>query len=179
MDRVLLVESGSRGLAERFLSHVYNVHPAHRVDLLTCYAGEPRNFDGSRGQVISIHSAQARGGRAALLAGLARNGYNVVAILCANEPIMTPWKWAVGARVPAKLLIVNENADYFWFDTGHLSNLRALIKHRWGMHSGIGVHLAMEVLVAPLVYLYLLANAGWVHARRALRRAGRGARSLD
>jgi len=167
MDRVLLVESGSRGLAERFLAHVYQDHPAYRVDVLTCFQGEPANFDTSRGQVISIHNAG--GSRARLIGTLARSGYNVVAILCANEPIMTPWKWAVGVRVPAKLLIVNENADYFWFDTGNMRNLRALIKHRFGVHSVSSPQLVLEALAFPFVFLFLLANAGWAHARRAMR----------
>lgn len=170
MDRVLLVESGSRQIAEKFLAHIYAVHSVERVDVLTCYAGEPRNFDDLRGQVISVHSVHGVGGRASFINRLARSGYNVVAILCSNEAIMTPWKWAVGARVPAKLLVVNENGDYFWLDTGHLDNLRALIKHRWGMQSGISLQLTLETLVSPLIYLYLLAYAGWVHARRALRR---------
>lgn len=166
MDRLLLVESGSRTVAEKFLGHVYELHPAERVDVLTCYSGEPANFDGARGQVISIHTAQRH--RMELISSLAGNGYNVVAILCSNEAIMTPWKWAVSARLPAKLLIVNENADYFWFDTGHVSNLGALIRDRWGI--GINLQLVSQVMVSPFVYLYLLANAAWVHARRALRR---------
>jgi len=158
-------------VAERFLTHLYDAHPAQRVDLLTCYTGEPRNFDRSRGRVISIHGVEATGSRASFLSRLAGGGYNVVAILCANQSIMTSWKWAVGARVPAKLLIVNENADYFWFDTAHISNLGMLIKHRWGTHTGVSLQLGVAVLASPLVYLYLLGNAGWVHARRALRKA--------
>lgn len=171
LDRVLLVESGSRALAERFLANLYNSHPAERVDVLTCYAGEPENFDAARGQVISVHGAQSANQRFAFLKQLARNNYSVVAILCSKEAIMTPWKLAAAMRIPAKLLIVNENADYFWFDTGNLANLLALIKNRLGVHPGFHANVAAKVLIAPFVYLYLLANAGLVHGRRFLRRA--------
>jgi hypothetical protein len=168
MDRVLLVESGARPIAEKFLAHLYSAHPAQHVDVLTCYEGEPANFDNSRGRVISIHTAQ--GSRLSFVDGLAGNRYHMIAILCSGESIMTQWKWAVGTRIPAKLLIVNENADYFWFDAGNIGNLLGMVRHRWGMHLRFDPRLVLEALVAPLVYLYLLANAGWVHARRALRR---------
>ena len=169
MDRVLFIESGSRDLAERFLTHLYAAHPAQRVDILTCYAGAPSSFDPSRGVVISVHSSSGFGGRRQLITGLARNRYSVVSILCSGEPIMTPWKWAVALRVPAKLLIVNENVDYFWFDRGNLGSMRALVRHRFGVHTVSSPQLAISVFRFPFVFLYLLLYAGWIHARRLLR----------
>lgn len=169
MERVLLVESGSRAIAERFLTHLYATHPAHRVDVLTCYAGAPSSFDATRGSVISIHNAAEFAGRLQLIAGLARNGYNVVSVLCSGESIMTRWKWTVALRVPAKLLIVNENVDYFWFDCGNMSNMRAMLKHRFGVHTVSSPQLAVSTVLFPFILLYLLAYAGWIHTRRLLR----------
>ncbi len=169
MDRVLFIESGSRSLAERFLAHLYTSHPAERVDVLTCYAGAPSNFDPSRGSVISVHSAGDFGGRRQLITGLARNGYSVVGILCSGEPIMTRWKWIIALRVPAKLLVVNENVDYFWFDRGNLASMRAMVKHRFGVHTVSSPQLAVGAVLFPFVLLYLLAYAGWIHGRRILR----------
>ena len=169
MDRVLFVESGSRALAERFLTHLYNTHPAERVDVLTCYAGPPSSFDPSRGSVISIHSAGAFGGRRQLITALTRNGYRVVSILCSGEPIMARWKWLVALRVPAKLLVVNENRDYFWFDRSNLANMCAMLKHRCGVHTVSSPQLAISVILFPFVLLYLLAYAGWIHTRSLLR----------
>ena len=169
MDRVLFIESGSRALAERFLTHLYASHPAQRVDVLTCYAGAPSSFDPSRGSVISVHGAGGFSGRRQLITGLARNGYSVVGILCSGEPIMTRWKWAVAWRVPAKLLVVNENVDYFWFDRGNFASMRAMVKHRFGMHTVSSPQLAISAILFPFVFLYLLAYAGWIHTRRLLR----------
>ncbi len=169
MDSVLFIESGSRGLAERFLTHLYTSHPAQRVDVLTCYEGAPSSFDPSRGSVISIHSAGGFSGRRQLITGLAHNGYSVVGILCSGEPIMTRWKWAVALRVPAKLLVVNENVDYFWFDRGNFGSMRAMVKHRFGMHTVSSPQLAISAILFPFVFLYLLAYAGWIHTRRLLR----------
>jgi hypothetical protein len=169
MDSVLFIESGSRALAERFLTHLYTSHPAQRVDVLTCYEGAPSSFDPSRGTVISIHSASGFSGRRQLITALARNGYSVVSILCSGEPIMTRWKWALALRVPAKLLVVNENVDYFWFDRGNFGSMRAMVKHRFGMHTVSSPQLAISALLFPFIFLYLLAYAGWIHTRRLLR----------
>ncbi len=169
MDRVLFIESGSRVLAERFLTHLYASHPAQRVDLLTCYAGAPSSFDPSRGSVISIHGTGGFAGRRQLITGLARNGYSVVSILCSGEPIMTRWKWAVALRVPAKLLVVNENVDYFWFDRGNLASMRAMVKHRFGVQTVSSPQLVISAVLFPFVFLYLLSYACWIHTRRLLR----------
>jgi hypothetical protein len=169
MDRVLFIESGSRALAERFLTHLYTSHPAQRVDVLSCYPDAPASFDPSRGAVISIHSACGFAGRRQLITGLTRKGYSVVCILCSGEPIMTRWKWTVALRVPAKLLIVNENVDYFWFDRGNLGSMRAMVKHRFGVHTVSSPQLVIGALLFPFVFLYLLAYAGWIHTRRLLR----------
>jgi hypothetical protein len=169
MSRVLVVESGPRALAERFLAHLYASHPAQRVDLLTCLEGEPATLQHDRGSVISVHAHRGFAARRALIKGFARQGYDVVAILCTGYDIMTRWKWAVVLGVPAKVLIVNENADYFWLDSGNFANMRAMVRQRLNWHASASPRLFFELLAYPFVLLYLLAYAGWIHSRRALR----------
>jgi hypothetical protein len=169
MSRILVVESGPRPVAERFLAHLYASHPAQRVDLLTCLDGEPASLQRDRGSVISVHSHRGFAARHALIRGFARVGYDVVAIFCTGHNVMTRWKWAVVLGVPAKVLIVNENADYFWLDSGNFANMRALITHRLNWHAAASPGLFFELLAYPFVLLYLLAYTGWIHSRRALR----------
>ncbi|MEY2395157.1 MAG: hypothetical protein QOF94_1502, partial [Acidobacteriaceae bacterium] len=38
-SRVLLVESGRRELLNELLRELYDLHPAMRADLVTCYGG--------------------------------------------------------------------------------------------------------------------------------------------
>ena len=121
MSHVLLVESGPAALAERFLAHLYASHPAQRVDLLTCVEGEPIGLQLDRGSVTNVQLYRGFAARRALIRDFARAGYGVVAIFCTGHNIMTRWKWAIAVRVPAKVLIVNENGDYFWLDSNRIS----------------------------------------------------------
>ncbi len=90
-------------------------------------------------------------------------------IICSGEPIMTKWKWALAARVPAKVFIINDNADYFWLDRAHLGMLRRMAAARLGL-SGSGAARGLGQAAAfPFVLAYLLLYAAAVHLRRALR----------
>lgn len=169
MSRVLVVESGPRPLAERFLAHLYASHPAQRVDLMTCLEGEPASLQRDRGSVTNVLSHRGFAARRALIRDFARARYDVVAILCSGHKIMTRWKWAVALGVPAKVLIVNENADYFWLDSGNVANMRAMLKQRLNWSVAPSPRLFFELLASPFVLLYLLVYAGWIHSRRALR----------
>jgi hypothetical protein len=169
MSRVLVVESGPRPVAERFLAHLYASHPAQRVDLLTCVEGEAAGLQLDRGSVTNVHLYRGFTARRELIRNFARAGYGVVAIFCTGHNIMTRWKWAVALRVPAKVLIVNENGDYFWLDSGNFANMLAMLKHRLNWRVAASPRLFFELLTSPLVLLYLLAYAGWIHSRRVLR----------
>jgi hypothetical protein len=82
---------------------------------------------------------------------------------------MKKWKWALGARVPAKLFVINENADFFWFDYDR----RGVIAHFALLRSGLGgagaVRTAARLAAFPFALVFLLAYAAAVHSRRALR----------
>ena len=53
-DGLLLVESGARHLASRFLASIYENQPGARVDIVTCYVGTPPEFRPERGTVHRV-----------------------------------------------------------------------------------------------------------------------------
>ena len=66
---------------------------------------------GSQGRIYDIAEYQGREGRKRLYTELWEKHYSAVGIICADQPIMTKWKWAIAAQLPGKLFIVNENVD--------------------------------------------------------------------
>jgi hypothetical protein len=82
---------------------------------------------------------------------------------------MVKWKWALAARLPAKLFILNENGDYFWFDRGHWSSIRHFLLFRAGLSGAGAVRTIGRLILFPLTLLYLILYAATVHFRRKLR----------
>ena len=46
---------------------------------------------------------------------------------------MTKWKWALALRLPVKVLVVNENGDFFWFDRANWRTIRHFVLFRAGL----------------------------------------------
>lgn len=138
-------------------------------DLVTCYAGVPKAFREHQGTVYRVTDYPAGPPRQNFYKELQSNGYNIVAIICSAEPIMTKWKWMLAARLRAKLLIINENADYFWFDHSNLSTIRYFILYRAGLTGSGAVRTLARVVLFPFSLLYLILYAMVVHFRRSLR----------
>src|ERR1700681_1462079 len=132
-SRVLLVESGSRELFESLLPIFYRNYPEMTCDLVTCYAGVPRNFREDQGAVYRVTDYPAGDARQRLYKELDANGYTIVGIICSAEPIMTNWKWMLAARLAGKVFVLNENGDYFWLDHGHLGSIRHFVLFRAGL----------------------------------------------
>ena len=167
-NRVLFVESGSRQLLENLLNGLYGAHPEMNADLVTCYAGVPRLFK-NEGRVYRVTDYTDSQTRRGLYAQLAANRYAIIGIICSAEPIMTKWKWMLAARLRAKVFILNENGDYFWFDRGHSRTIRRFVLFRAGL-SGAGAVRTLARLVAISVHLvYLILFAASVHLRRKFR----------
>lgn len=164
LERIVLVESGDREITEKFLPHIYQHCP--RLDLVTCFAGQPSSFDPGRGRLYDIAEYQSREGRKRLYGELWSNAYSAVGILCADQPIMTKWKWAIAAQLPGKLFVVNENVDYFWVDRGNWKTVRHFALFRAGLSGADAVRTITQLLVFPFTVLFLLLWAGWAHARR-------------
>jgi hypothetical protein len=168
-SRVLLVESGSRHLFEDLLSGLYDHHPDMRADLVTCYAGEPRNFRSDRGTIYRVNDYPNSGARKELYRILGANRYTVTGLICSGEPIMTKWKWVLAARLPGKVFVLNENTDYFWLDRGHLSNIRHFMLFRAGLTGAGAVRTLARLALFPFTLLYLILYAATIHFRRKLR----------
>jgi hypothetical protein len=82
---------------------------------------------------------------------------------------MTKWKWAAAARIPAKVMIVNENADSFWLDRGHLRDLRNLLIERSGMKEMTPLRTLAHAMAFPFTLVTILSFAGYMKSRRVLR----------
>ncbi|MBZ5612292.1 MAG: hypothetical protein LAP38_28900 [Acidobacteriia bacterium] len=168
-SRVLLIESGNRTLYENLLSGFYDAHPGMQADLVTCYAGVPEHFRSGAGQVYRVTDYPGRSQRQRLYRELAANRYTIVGIICSAEPIMTKWKWALAARLPAKVFVLNENGDYFWIDRGHLATIRHFVLFRSGLTGSGAVRTLARLVLFPFTLLYLILYALTVHLRRKLR----------
>src|SRR5258708_10223465 len=87
-SRVLLVESGSRELFENLLPVLYQNHADMICDLVTCYAGVPKNFREDQGAVYRVTDYPAGEARQRLYKELGANRYTIVGIICSAEPII-------------------------------------------------------------------------------------------
>ena len=168
-DRVLLIESGSRELLDDLLPGLYSLYPGMRLDLVTCYAGQPAAFLQARGDVYRVTEYVGREGRKRLYRLLGQRRYQVVGMICSAEPIMTKWKWVLALRLPAKVFMLNENGDYFWLDRGHWKVIRHFVLFRAGLTGAGAVATLARLAAFPFTVLYLLLYAATVHFRRWLR----------
>lgn len=167
LERVLLIESGSRRIFNRLVPHLREVHgDTMEMDLVTCFAGVP---DGFRGTVYRVTDYRGREARKRLYALLAERRYDVAGIICSGEPLMTKWKWSLAARLRSKIFIVNENCDYFSADWAHTRMMLHFALFRMGLTGGAAIPTLARLLFFPVVLGYLIAYAAIVHLRRKLR----------
>jgi len=168
-SRLLLVESGSRELLEQLLPKLYRRHKTRRLDLLTCYPGVPAGYDEKAGQVYRVTDYTGSAARGRLYQELSANLYDIGVIVCSGEPIMTKWKWMMAVRLPIKVLIVNENVDYFWFDYSNWRIIRHFFLYRAGLTGAGAVPTIGRLLLFPFTLLYLVLHTAIVHLRRKAR----------
>ena len=169
-DAILLVESGSRSVLEGVIPSLLQTWGEEvNLDLVTCYSRVPAGLPEGRSRVYRTTDYRGRAGRGQLYRELEKNRYALIGILCSGEPIMTKWKWALAARLRAKIFIINENGDYFWLDRGHLEPIRVFVLERAGLAGAGAVRTLARVVSFPFMLLYLLLYAAAVHTRRALR----------
>jgi hypothetical protein len=173
IERILVVESGSRSVAQSLLPRLRASFGAGvPVDLVTCYPGLPEGFPAET-RVFRVSEYAGRSGRRRLYRELRAIGYSLTGIVCSGEPIMTKWKWALVAKVPAKVFIVNENADFFWLDYGRRGIITKFALVRCGLAGSGAVRTAARMIAFPFTLAFLLIYAGVVHSRRSLRLAFR------
>lgn len=165
--KVLLVESGSRRLFDDLIAGLRETYGENlEIDLVTCFAGVPQGFNG---KVYRVTDYRGPAGRQQLYNELAREQYPILGVICSAEPIMTKWKWMLAARLPAKIFILNENADYFWLDWGHSRIISNFILFRAGLTGAAAIPTIARLVFFPVTLAYLLLYAGVVHLRRRLR----------
>jgi hypothetical protein len=170
VSSILLIESGSRSILERVLPALrtgYGTEVA--IDIVSCFATRPQGFE-EQTRVFRVADYRGREGRKKLYRQLMGKRYPVMGVVCSGEPLMTKWKLALAWRVPAKVFIINENADYFWLDMGHLRQIRRFVLFRAGLAGAGAVRTLARAISFPFTLSYLLLYATVVHARRALRR---------
>jgi len=159
----LLIESGSPEVARRALRGIREILPGARYHLLTCWPDPPAGLFRSVFRAADYPSAWEK---IRLLVSFARRRWRVLAILCTGEPILWRWKMLALAVLPAKVLIVNENADFFWLDWDNCRTLRRFLAIRWGVNRDEILSTALRALVFPLTLLYLILTALFLYARR-------------
>ena len=163
VTRILLVESGPRALGQKALERLRAVFPDAQIDTLCCLPVPPA------GAATAWKVQDHPSGRLGLLRELRRQRHPVAAVLIGGDGIMAPWRWATIACLPSKFLIVNENADFFWLDRGHLGPLTQFLQHRSGLGDGSVLRTIQQVAAFPFVLAYLLIYAAYVHTVRAVR----------
>ena len=169
-SRILLVESGSRHITDNVMPRMRRQFgDAAPIDLLTCFPEKPAGM----ACVFNVNDYPGRKGRLALLRRLRQSGYAIGAIMCANEPVLKTWKWVLAAALPVKLLVINENGDWFWLDRAHWSHVSRLVKYRAGLADAGIVRALARLIVFPFTLAYLLLYAAAAHFRRALYRGFR------
>jgi hypothetical protein len=176
ITRILLVESGPRTVADAVAPRLREVFgPTVAIDLLTCMPesqGEPRGLESGPDHITwRVTEQPDNDARWRLLREIRNRRHEVCAILCADDGTMSPWRSAVVALLPAKFLIVNENADFFWLDRAHFSNLSKLALSRAGLLGDSAVRVAAHLLLFPFTLTYLLLYGGYVHTVRLIRMA--------
>ena len=110
---ILLIESGSRQVSTRALEGIKRIFPQARYHLCTCLPETPPD---SYASVFRASDYPSGISKLKLLFWFRRQRWPVMAVLCTGEPLLLRWKLIAGLIVPAKVLIVNEHADFFWLN---------------------------------------------------------------
>jgi len=171
--RILLIESGSRHLIEGLLPHIRQRWGEVPIDLVTCYGGLPRGLEPENTKIYRTGDYRGGEGRRRLFRELAGDGHSIMGVLCSAEPVLFKWKCALIARLPVKVLVANENGDYFWLDWGHWQAIQHFILFRAGLTGPEAVRTLARLVLFPFTLIYLLLYASTVHFRRVLRRGYR------
>jgi hypothetical protein len=169
VERLLLVESGSRHLLERLIPYLRTAYGENVIiDLCTCFPGAPTAL-GNGGKIYRTRDFTTPESRQTLFRELRANGYATVGIICSAEPIMTKWKWTLLYQVNAHSFLINENADFVWFDYKHWKVLAVYARTRLGFEDAGAVRTLARIVLLPFGLLYLTLYALKVHALRAWR----------
>ena len=172
-SRILLVESGARRITEVVIPRIRTQFGDVAIDLVTCFLDTPNALAQSSARIYNVNHYPGWVRRLRLVGKLVGQRYLVAGILCSGERTLGKWKWIFAVALPAKVMVINENADYFWLDRNHWPNIRQFLKHRAGLANAGIVRALARIVVFPFTLFYLLLYATAVHFRRALYRGFR------
>ena len=82
---------------------------------------------------------------------------------------MLKWKLVLLLLLPSKMLVVNENGDFFWLDRTNMSTVRQFLGSRWGVNGDDLVRGICRWAAFPFVFLFLLVTGMLTYAWRWLR----------
>jgi hypothetical protein len=165
---ILMVESGSRHVLERAMSGLSKIFPESQFDLCTCFPGLPPAPVHHVWRVTEAHSLSAKLGMAMRIR---RSRPPIAAVLATGEPVMFNWKILLLLLLPSKIIVVNENGDFFWLDRSNLSILRQFLGARWGVNGEEMVRAFCRLLAFPFVLLFLLVSGLITYVKRWVRLA--------
>jgi hypothetical protein len=167
--QLVLVESGSRYILDNLLPGLTRLYGERlRIDLVTCFTGVPAGFPpGSR--IFRVWDYPTPAARKHLLKELLAAQPQVCGIICSGEPVMTKWKWWLAFRITAKVFVLNENGDYYWFDYSNWRTMLHFIFFRLGLTGADPFTTLTRLLLFPFTLCYLLLYAAVVHLRRKVR----------
>jgi hypothetical protein len=170
ISRVLLVESGTRALLEKAIPTVRTFWNGRTppIDIFTCFKGVPEGV-GDDGIIYRV-SEYPGPERRKLLQEFKTRGYAVIGVVCSDEAILERWKWLIALSVPAKLLVINESGDCFWFDRNNWSAIREFIASRSGITGATVLRSLLQVVALPFTFTWLILFALGAHTVRAYNR---------
>lgn len=162
--QVLLIESGSRWVLEKAYARMRSIFTEARFDLCTCFPETPS--PGGFERVFRVTEAQDTAAKLKMLWAMLRSRPPVAALLCTREAILFPWKIALALLLPSKLVVVNENGDFFWLDWSNHAVLRQFLGARLGVDGSEVLRAAGRVLFFPAVLAFLAVYALAAYAGR-------------
>jgi hypothetical protein len=160
------MESGSPEIARRAIERISKLFPDAGFHLCTCHSDTSSAFFSTVFRVADYPGTWKKLG---LLFSFWRKGWEILVILCTGEPILWRWKILALFMLRSKVIIVNENADFFWLDWANRRTLRRFLAGRWGINRTESLQTFLRLLVFPLTLLFLLATVGFLYLRRACR----------
>jgi hypothetical protein len=165
VDRILLVESGSRHVLERAIAGMNRGFPGARLDLCTCFAGVPASVSGIE-RVWRVTDARSLRAKWRMVREIAATRPPVAAMLFSGEPIMFNWKAVLLLLLPSKILLINENGDFFWLDRPNFPTLRQFLGARVGMDGDGMLRGLCRAVSFPFVLVFLILAAGVTYLSR-------------
>ncbi|MBI4464241.1 MAG: hypothetical protein HY647_06010 [Acidobacteria bacterium] len=160
---ILVLESGPREVAAQALPKIRAIFPQARCHLCTCWSEPPAETFAS---VYRVQEFPSVWDKLRLLWSFRRRRWPVLVVLWTNSPILWCWKTLALLFQPAKVLVINENADFFWLQWSNRGILRQLLQTRWGLQRAVLFRIGLAALVFPITLLVLVATAGVYYARR-------------